>query len=76
MYNMAPHFAGYNTFPGAFNPGFPGAAYPGDYPPPYGFHPAFGAPAAVQPFPFMPPTSTASSINKYAFHSLVSHHKT
>ncbi|CAF1377422.1 unnamed protein product [Adineta steineri] len=64
MYNMTPHFGAYNTFPGAFNPAFPGAAaYPGGYPPPYGFHPAFTTPPAGQPFPFIPPTSTASSIN-------------
>jgi hypothetical protein len=67
MYNMTPHFGAYNSFPGAFNPAFPGAAYPGGYPPPYGFHPAFGTPPTGQPFPFIPPTSTsnASSINKY-----------
>jgi hypothetical protein len=64
MYNMTPHFGPYNAFPGAFNPSFPGAAYPGGYPPPYGFHPAFGnVPPPGQPFPFMPPTP-ASSINK------------
>jgi hypothetical protein len=63
MYNMAPHFGPYNTFPGAFNPSFPGATYPGGYPPPYGFHPAFGNVPPGQPFPFMPPTPT-SSINK------------
>ncbi|CAF5163849.1 unnamed protein product, partial [Rotaria sp. Silwood1] len=64
MYNMTPHFAAYNTFPGTFNPAFPGAAYPSGYPPPYGFHPAFGTTPTSQPFPFMPstPTSTASSI--------------
>jgi hypothetical protein len=69
MYNMAPHFAAYNTFPGAFNPSFPGSAYSGGYPPPYGFHPAFSNAPPGQPFPFMPPTptSTASSINKYVF---------
>jgi hypothetical protein len=69
MYNMAPHFAAYNTFPGAFNPSFPGSAYAGGYPPPYGFHPAFSNAPPGQPFPFMPPTptSTASSINKYVF---------
>jgi hypothetical protein len=67
MYNMAPHFAAYNTFPGAFNPAFPGSAYPGGYPPPYGFHPAFSNLPTGQPFPFVPPTSTstASSINTY-----------
>jgi hypothetical protein len=67
MYNMAPHFAAYNTFPGAFNPAFPGSAYPGAYPPPYGFHPAFSNLPTGQPFPFGPPTSTsiASSINTY-----------
>ncbi|CAF1156843.1 unnamed protein product [Adineta ricciae] len=61
MYNMTPHFGAYNTFPNAFNPAFPGAPYPGGYPPPYGFHPAFGTSAPGQPFPFMPPTSTSSS---------------
>lgn len=54
MYNMAPHFAAYNAFPGAFNPAFAAAAYAGGYPTPYGFHPAFGAPTPGQPFPFMP----------------------
>jgi hypothetical protein len=63
MYNMTPHFGAYNTFPGAFNPSFPGAPYPGGYPPPYGFHPAFGNVPSGQPFPFIPPTP-ASSINK------------
>jgi hypothetical protein len=65
MYNMTPHFAAYNTFPGPYNPSFPGATYPGGYPPPYGFHPAFGNSPTGQPFPFMPPTptSTTSSIN-------------
>ncbi|CAF0860223.1 unnamed protein product [Adineta ricciae] len=57
LYNMAPHFAAYNAFPGAFNPAF-AAAYAGGFPPPYGFHPAFGAPTPGQPFPFMPPTAT------------------
>ena len=56
MYNMAPNFAAYNTFPGAYNPSFPGVPYPGGYPPPYGFHSAFGNPSTGQPFPFMPPT--------------------
>ena len=46
MYNMAPHFAAYSAFPGAFNPAFAAAAYASGYPNPYGFHPAF---------PFMPP---------------------
>lgn len=55
MYNMAPHFAAYNAFPGAFNPAFAAAAYASGYPTPYGFHPAFGAPTPGQPFPFMPP---------------------
>ena len=67
MYNMAPHFAAYNAFPGSFNPNFAAAAYPSGYPPGYGFHPAFGTPAPGQPFPFMPPapTTTTSSNNKY-----------
>lgn len=57
MYSMTPNFGAYSTFPGAFNPAFPGTAYPGAYPPPYGFHPAFGTPPAGQPFPFIPPTA-------------------
>jgi hypothetical protein len=65
MYNMTPHFGPYNPYPGAFNPAFPGPTYPSGYPPPYGFHPAFGNSPTGQPFPFMPPTSVASSINKY-----------
>jgi len=67
MYNMAPHFAAYNAFPGAFNPAFAAAAYASGYPTPYGFHPAFGAPTPGQPFPFMPPTpsSNAPPMNKY-----------
>lgn len=52
MYNMAPHFAAYNPFPGAFNPAFAAAAYASGYPNPYGFHPAF---------PFMPPMTTATT---------------
>ena len=50
MYNMAPHFAAYSAFPGAFNPAFAAAAYASGYPNPYGFHPAF---------PFMPPMGNA-----------------
>ena len=64
MYNMAPHFAAYNPFPGAFNPAFAAAAFGGGYPSPYGFHPAFGAAPPGQPFPFMPPNSSASPMNK------------
>ena len=70
MYNMTPHFGSFNTFPGAFNPSFPGAPFPGGYPSPYGFHPAFGNPPPGQPFPFVPPTAPsstttpASSINR------------
>ena len=55
MYNMAPHFAAYGGFPGAFNPAFAAAAFANGYPTPYGFHPAFGAPNPGQPFPFMSP---------------------
>jgi len=67
MYNMAPHFAAYNAFPGAFNPAFAAAAYASGYPTPYGFHPAFGAPGPGQPFPFMPPapSSNVPPPNKY-----------
>jgi hypothetical protein len=67
MYNMAPHFAAYNPFPGAFNPAFAAAAYASGYPNPYGFHPAFGAPSAGQPFPFMTPnpSSTVPGMSKY-----------
>jgi hypothetical protein len=67
MYNMTPHFGAYNTFPGAFNPAFAANAYPGGYPAPYGFHPAFGTSPTGQPFPFMPPTpsSITSSMTKY-----------
>jgi len=61
MYNMAPHFAAYNAFSGAFNPAFAAAAYGGGYPTPYGFHPAFGAPGTGQPFPFMPPTPSLNN---------------
>jgi len=61
MYNMAPHFAAYNAFPGAFNPAFAAAAYASGYPTPYGFHPAFGAPGPGQPFPFMPPTPSSNA---------------
>lgn len=56
MYNMAPHFGPYNTFPGPFNPSFPG------YPPAYSFHPAFGpAVPGGPPFPFLPPTPSMST---------------
>ncbi len=76
MYNMAPHFAAYNAFPGAFNPAFAAAAYASGYPSPYGFHPAFGAPPPGQPFPFMSPTpsSPAPPNNKYiiSFFSYIS----
>lgn len=67
MYNMAPHFAAYNAFQGAFNPAFAAAAYASGYPTPYGFHPAFGGPAPGQPFPFMPPGGApgAPPMNKY-----------
>ncbi|CAF2995199.1 unnamed protein product [Rotaria socialis] len=58
MYSMAPHFAAYNAFPGAFNPAFAAAAYASGYPNPYGFHPAFTASPNGQPFPFMQPTPT------------------
>jgi hypothetical protein len=61
MYNMAPHFAAYNAFPGAFNPAFAAAAYASGYPTPYGFHPAFGAPHPGQPFPFMQPTPSSNA---------------
>lgn len=59
MYNMTPNFAAYNAFPNAYNPAFP----PGPYPPPYGFHPAFGGgpPPPGQPFPFRPPTMTSNA---------------
>ncbi|CAF4143596.1 unnamed protein product [Rotaria sp. Silwood2] len=64
MYSMAPHFAAYNAFQGAFNPAFAAAAYASGYPTPYGFHPAFAAPSPGQPFQFMPPTpSNVPSIN-------------
>lgn len=66
MYSMAPHFAAYNAFPGAFNPAFAAAAYASGYPGPYGFHPAFGGAPPGQPFPFMQPTSsTPPQMNKY-----------
>ncbi|CAF1025975.1 unnamed protein product [Rotaria sordida] len=60
MYSMAPHFAAYNAFPGAFNPAFAAAAYASGYPNPYGFHPAFAASSTGQPFPFMPPTPSSA----------------
>jgi hypothetical protein len=59
MYNMAPHFAAYNAFSGAFNPAF-AAAYGGGYPTPYGFHPAFATGSPGQPFPFMQPTPSSN----------------
>ncbi|CAF2180300.1 unnamed protein product [Rotaria magnacalcarata] len=58
MYSMAPHFAAYNAFPGAFNPAFAAAAYASGYSNPYGFHPAFTASPNGQPFPFMQPAPT------------------
>ncbi|MCC7160011.1 MAG: hypothetical protein IT281_10825 [Ignavibacteria bacterium] len=68
MYSMAPHFAAYNAFPGAFNPAFAAAAYASGYPNPYGFHPAFTASPNGQPFPFMQPApSNAPQLNKYDF---------
>ncbi|CAF1580372.1 unnamed protein product [Rotaria sp. Silwood1] len=60
MYSMAPHFAAYNAFQGAFNPAFAAAAYASGYPTPYGFHPAFTASSPGQPFPFMSPTSSSN----------------
>ena len=52
MYNMTPNFGPFNTYPGPFNPSFPGAPYSPGYQQGFGFHPAF---------PFVPPSSNVTT---------------